>query len=295
MKSYLLSILAMSLYIANIQAQTPSIKDQIAERMKDKKATVGVAVLTDKNEAIRYNNDIHFPLLSVFKFHVALAALDKIDRQNISLDSVLIVKATQLHPDTYSPLREKYPDQDLAIPLKDLLQYSVSLSDNNACDILIEFVGGMKRIDDYICQLGIHDFSLSESEVDMHIDTNSVYLNWSTPSAMTQLLKIADDKDLFAKEYKDFLRRIMVNTETGPNKLKGLLPENTVVGHKTGSSDRNADGMKIADNDAGFIILPDGRKYYIAVFVMNSYETDQSNASIIAEISRMVYDAMLKE
>ena len=50
----------------------------------------------------------------------------------------------------------------------------------------------------------------------------------------------------------------MIDTETGANKLKGMLPAKTVVGHKTGSSDRNADGMKTADNDAGLVILPDG-------------------------------------
>ena len=71
----------------------------------------------------------------------------------------------------------------------------------------------------------------------------------------------------------------MIDTETGANKLKGMLPAKTVVGHKTGSSDRNADGMKTADNDAGLVILPDGRKYYIAAFVMDSYETDEDNAT----------------
>ena len=60
----------------------------------------------------------------------------------------------------------------------------------------------------------------------------------------------------------------MIDTETGANKLKGMLPAKTVVGHKTGSSDRNADSMKTADNDAGLVILPDGRKYYIATFIM---------------------------
>ena len=86
----------------------------------------------------------------------------------------------------------------------------------------------------------------------------------------------------------------MIDTETGANKLKGMLPAKTVVGHKTGS-DRNADGMKTADNDAGLVILPDGRKYHIAAFVMDSYETDEDNANIIARISRMVYDAMMRE
>ena len=32
----------------------------------------------------------------------------------------------------------------------------------------------------------------------------------------------------------------------------------------------------------GLVILPDGRKYYIAAFVMDSYETDEDNANIIA-------------
>ena len=84
----------------------------------------------------------------------------------------------------------------------------------------------------------------------------------------------------------------MTETATGSNKLKGLLPSNTVVGHKTGSSDRNSKGVKIADNDAGVVIMPGGKKYYIAVFVTDSSETDEENAAIIAHISRMVYDEM---
>ena len=74
---------------------------------------------------------------------------------------------------------------------------------------------------------------------------------------MVRLLRTADEKELFSnKELKDFLWQTMIDTETGANKLKGMLPAKTVVGHKTGSSDRNADGMKTADNDAGLVILP---------------------------------------
>lgn len=39
-------------------------------------------------------------------------------------------------------------------------------------------------------------------------------------------------------------------------------------------------------------IMPGGKKYYIAVFVTGSSETDEENAAIIAHISRMVYDEM---
>ena len=39
----------------------------------------------------------------------------------------------------------------------------------------------------------------------------------------------------------------------------------------------------MADNDAGIVIMPGG-KYYIAVFVTDSSETDEENAAIIAHI-----------
>lgn len=293
MKRYLFPILAAFFLVASVKAQQTSLETRITDFAKDKKATIGLAVLTDKNETMQYNNPIHFPLLSVFKFHVALAVLDKMDKHGTALDSTLFVKASQLHPDTYSPLRKKFPNQDLSISLKDLLRYSVSLSDNNACDILIDYAGGIKHINDYIQKLGIRDCHLSKTEADMHRDIeNSQYSNWSTPSEVVRLLKIAHEKSLFAKEYKDFLWNTMIETSTGANKLKAQLPPDVIVGHKTGSSDRKADGMKIADNDAGFIVLPDGRKYYIAVFVMDSYETDDTNAAIIAVISQMVYDTL---
>lgn len=213
---------------------------------------------------------------------MALAVLDKMNKQNVATDSTILVKASQLHSDTYSPLWEKYPNQDLNISLGELLKYSISLSDNNACDVLIDYAGGIKHIDNYIRQLDFRDFNLSETEVTMHLDMEKQKLNRSLPSEVAHLLKIADEKSLFASQYKDFLWQIMIKTSTGADKLKRLLSSNVIVGHKTGSSDRTPEGMKIADNDAGVIILPDGRKYYIAVFVMNSYETDENNEAIIA-------------
>ena len=295
MKSYILLTLTLFLYAANIGAQqVSSAEKNIYDWLKDKKATVGVAVLTDKGETVLCNDSVHYPLLSVFKLHVALAVLDKMDRQHISLDSTLHIKAAQLKQDTYSPLQKKFPNQDLTISLRNLLQYSISLSDNNACDILIKYAGGIKYVNDYIRHLGLTDFNLSETEASMHIGTQTPYNNWSTPSAAVRLLQIADENNLFAPIYKDFLWQAMTDTQTGANKIKGQLPANAIVGHKTGSSDRIASGIKIADNDAGRIILPNGRKYYIAVFVMNSYETDEANACVIAHISRMVYDAINK-
>ena len=61
------------------------------------------------------------------------------------------------------------------------------------------------------------------------------------------------------------------------------------MGHKTGSSDRNLKGVKMADNDAGIVIMPGGKVLYRCLRNGLS-ETDEENAAIIAHISRMVYD-----
>ena len=74
------------------------------------------------------------------------------------------------------------------------MQYSISQSDNNACDILIEYAGGIKHINDYIHRLSIDSFNLSETEDGMHSSFEAVYRNWSTPSAMVRLLRTADEK-----------------------------------------------------------------------------------------------------
>lgn len=65
----LIGVLCFSINIV-LQAQQQALEGKIAGFLKGKKATVGVAVLTDKDETILHNNEVHYPLLSVFKFHV---------------------------------------------------------------------------------------------------------------------------------------------------------------------------------------------------------------------------------
>ena len=42
-------------------------------------------------------------------------------------------------------------------------------------------------------------------------------------------------------------------------------------------------------NDVGFVYLPDGQSYTIAVFIKDSEESEAATARIIADISKTVY------
>lgn len=261
--------------------------------LSDKQATVGVAIATPQGHLTVINDTVHYPLLSVFKFHVALAVLNKMDVQHTALDSVLTIHPHQLSPHTYSPLYKLKDNQEFDISIAELLTYSVAHSDNNACDILIEYAGGTAAIDHYIQHLGIENTHIGATEKEMNTYTTHQRINWSTPSTTLRLMQLFVEKPILSSVYKDFLIETMIGTTTGKDKLRGLLPAQTTVAHKTGSSDRTAEGVKIADNDAGFIYLNDGEVYYITVFVKDSKEDDATNANIIAEISKAAYDYMI--
>lgn len=276
------------------KAEISQLKSDIKKIIADKKATVGVSIETDDCDILNLNRNNPFPLMSVFKFHIALAVLDKLDKDNIPLDSLVFIEKSRLKHDTYSPLIKKYPDQDWTISIGELVRYAVSHSDNNACDFLIDYVGGISRVEEYIRDLGVTDFRLSVAERQMHDDIMLQYANWSTPESAVNLMRIFLQKPLFSENYKDFLIKAMVDTSTGKNKLKAMLPPETVVGHKTGSSNRTKAGVQIAENDMAFIYLPSGKRYYISVFVKDSKETDDMNIELIARISKAAYDFFCK-
>ena len=65
------------------------------------------------------------------------------------------------------------------------------------------------------------------------------------------------------------IMQMSAESNTGPKRLKGLLPAGTIVAHKTGTGGTQK-GITGATNDIGIISLPSGKKIAIAVFVSDS-------------------------
>ncbi|PWL74246.1 hypothetical protein DBY21_09515 [Candidatus Gastranaerophilales bacterium] len=128
----------------------------------------------------------------------------------------------------------------------------------------------------------------------MNKDIEKQYLNNASVSDMLKLIKKSCEGELLSKKSTNYLVRIMQDTNTGQDKLKAGLPEGVLIGHKTGSSSRKSNRIKIADNDAGFVILPGGGVYYIAVFIQDSPMSDSENADLIRSISQIVYKYFVK-
>lgn len=269
-----------------------SIDSKIRLITQDHDATIGVAFSLDDRQ-YAYNDSLRFPLMSVFKLHVAVAALQRMEAEGIQLDEILQIDSTQMQRNTYSPLLDRYPSGCFRISYADLLHYALALSDNNACDILIDYTGGIKAVKACTDRAGITSYDLTETEASMHADIPACYHNWAHPSSVVQLLQKIHDGSLLNKEHTRFMSTTLVETSTGSNKIRAGLPAGIRMGHKTGSSGK-IDGLTIADNDAACIYLPDGRRCYLVIFVKDSHESDSENAALIARITRIIYNAIVQ-
>lgn len=280
--------LIILLYCLPLSGQTHLI-EKIENLIRNKDAKIGVAII-HKDKTITLNNEEKYPLMSVFKFHVVVAAIKKLENDNVPIDAPIYVDFSKMPKNTYSPLKDKYGNSLIKMTYKTVMIYALSHSDNNMCDFLIEFAGGIDKVYSYIKTLGIDGFHLSETEESMHEDISKSYRNFSTPLSMARLMKKVYEGGVLSSKNTAFLEKTMLECSTGENKLKAGLPQSVRIGHKTGHSDRTSDGIRIAENDAGIIYLPSGEQYYICVFIMDSKESDYTNCKIIADIAKITHE-----
>ncbi|MCQ9634044.1 CGA/CIA family class A beta-lactamase [Chryseobacterium sp. WG23] len=274
-----------------ISAQKSILDQRISAVTKGKNATVGVSVLGFEN-TFRYNQygDQKFPMQSVFKFHIAAAILNLVDQGTLSLNQKVLLDTSNLLEDTWSPLRDKYPNGNVEVPLSEILEFTVARSDNNGCDIILKLLGGTQTVQKFMDSKGIKGFQIKYNEAEMHKNWNVQYENYSTPNSAVDVLKKFYDGKLLSKKSTDYLMKVMLSTSTGLNKMVEQLPKNTPVARKTGASGKNKEGLTGAENEIGIITLPNGKHYALAVFVSNSMETDAVNCKIISDISKEVWD-----
>jgi len=289
---YLTTLLFVFIFSPTSAQTTDSLLQKIKQIASTKNAIVGVSIIGNNGkDTVSLNGERHYPMQSVFKFHIALAVLSQIDKGKFSFDKKIKILKKDLLPNLYSPIRDDYPN-GATLTISKILEYTVSTSDNVGCEVLLRLIGGPKVVEDYFIANKLKDISIKLNEEQQQADWDLQFQNWTTPFAGNETLaKFYYNKNkLLSKRSYDFIWKIMRETETGEGRLKGQLPKGTVVAHKTGSSGANKQGITAAVNDIGIVFLPNGKHYFISVFVTNSTENADTNEKIIADISKITWD-----
>ena len=279
--------------VAENSSDESALQKQIREIASDAHGKVSVACSLPKSSL---NCDLdphaHPPMQSVFKLPLAIAVLHQVKQGALTLDQPIRFLREDRIPHAYSPLQDKYPEAGVDVPLRELLQMTVSLSDNVAADILLRIAHGPDAVGDYIASFGVKGFHLQDGERALHQEVSVQYRNWFEPAGAVQLLRRISDDSPLTRVHTDLLLSWMEDSPL-TDRLKGDLPPGTRVAHKAGTSDVD-NGVAHATNDIGLITLPDGRRLAIAVFVTDSVADEATRKKVIARIARAAYDAGIR-
>lgn len=291
------SLLFILLYILSVQTfaqNTDELRKEINQIISTKNATVGVSIKEiESKDTLSINGNLNAPLMSVFKFHIALATLNLVDKGKLALSQKFLIKKEDLHEDTWSPIRDEFPNGNIYLTLDQLLRYTVSHSDNNGCDKLLDLIGGTKTVQDFINKQGIKEFTIKVNEQEMRTWEN-LYINTTTPLATTKLLEKFYKGKVLKKKSTKYLYQIMIECSRGITWMKAGLPEGTELAHRTGISGRNENDLRAAMNDVGIFKLPNGNHVILSVYLKDITEEREVTEKIITDITKATWNYYTK-
>lgn len=252
---------------------------------------VGVGVLLiETGDAAYLNRDGQFPMMSVYKLPIAMAALRLVDERRINLDQEIIITPEDfVRPGFHSPIRNVNPGGTV-MQLNELLRYSISESDGTASDVILDAAGGPAAVQQYLDSIGVGGgVKVANSEKEISQDWETQYRNWAMPAATVELLRrIQLRQAKLSETTTQRLLTVMTDSETGRRRLNAGLPNDAVLAHKTGTGGTK-DGVTGATNDVGIVTLPNGNHVAIAVYVKDSREDMWSREKLMATIAEAVW------
>jgi beta-lactamase class A len=272
--------------------RTPADDTKIKEIAATANGHVGIfAVVLETNQTVSVNPQDHFPMQSVYKLPICMAVLQHVDAGKLKLDrKVRVGKSDFIGPNAHSPVRDRFPN-GVELTVSELIRFAIAESDGTASDVLMRLAGGPTAIQAYLRSLNIKDIIIVNSEKELSQKPDIQYDNWATPEASVALLRVLQEKRGLSDSSQALVLKYMIESTPGPKRLKGLLPPETIVAHKTGTSGTQ-NGVTAATNDIGIITLPNGQHLAIAVFVSDSRESEATREGVIAKTAKTVFDSV---
>jgi beta-lactamase class A len=277
--------------------ESARLQKQIEQIASAAKGRVGVAAVVlesqpaegARQQRVSLNPHDHFPMLSVYKLPIGMAIMNQVDAGKIKLDQKApVTKDDFVRRGQNSPIRDQYPN-GTELTVSELLRFLIAESDGTASDVLMRLAGGAEAVQAYLKELKIDELVVANTEKEIGKDWETQYRNWSSPEAAVALLRVLAERRGLSEPSQALLLKFLTDSTPGPKRLKGLLPEGTIVAHKTGTSGTRK-GITAATNDVGLITLPDGRRLAIAVFVADSAADEATREEVIAKLAKAVWE-----
>lgn len=297
------------------------LPDEIARLAKVTDGVVGVsAVHIESHRRVSLHGTERFPMASSFKVPIAVQLLSRVDAGEVKLDQMVTLEPHDLHPGS-GTLTFLFNKPGVSLSVRNVLELMLLISDNSAADLSLRLAGGPEAVTAKMRSIGIEGITVNRPTAALISDWIGVSLppesEWTPemfnrlyksvtpeqrkaaadrfnhdprdtaqPDAMAALLEKIYARQLHKPASADLLLDIMQRCQTGDARIKGMLPPDTVVAHKTGSIGGTV-------NDVGIVTLPgDAGHVVLSMFVKEGSKSEASERAI-AQISRAIYDYFL--
>jgi beta-lactamase class A len=261
---------------------------------------IGIAVRdVQSGWTTSYDGNTFFPQQSVSKFWVALTALDKADRGELSLSRPVTLTKSDITL-FHQPIAAQIGANGYTTTIESLMTRALQQSDNTCNDAVLWRSGGPEAVRAFLRDRGISGIRfgpgerLLQSEIagiqwkqsyayggGFYAARNAVPasvrraaferyikdpMDGATPLGIVDALARLKRGELLSPSSTQKLLSIMSNTKTGPQRLKGGLAPGWHLAHKTGTG-QVLGGEQAGYNDIGVVTGPDGRSYALAVMI----------------------------
>ena len=285
----LLSLHLVLILASSAAAQKPDVSalETTFQRISEAaRGRVGIALIhLESGTTIEVRGHERFPMASIVKLPIAIEVLKQVAERKLTLDRAVWLAASDIRP--CCTIERRHPKGGVTRTVAELLELAIVESDNTAADALLKLVGGADVIERRLRAMGFHLINVDRTEGQLLLDMAGVtnapppdqwtieiqrklladadresvtrgrarYLvderDTATPYETAQLLGRLQLGDLLPRPETDLLMGLLLQTKTGPRRIKGRLPPDTLVAHKTGTT-------AVIINDAGIIMLPPG-------------------------------------
>lgn len=244
-------------------------------------ARIGVyAFDTATEKSIAYRADERFAFASTYK---ALAVGVMLKQKSMNdLDEIITYTKDDLV--TYSPITEHHVNTGMS--LKDIAEAAMRYSDNTAGNLLFNEIGGPVGFETVLREIGDMVTESDRFEPDLNFTVPGDTRDTSTPRALAKSLQAFVVSDLLPEENRALMTDWLVGNATGDTLIRAGLPEDWVVGDKSGAA---TFGTR---NDIAVVWPPDRDPIVIAILSDRTMEDASYDDALIADTARVVINAL---
>lgn len=299
-----------------------ALQDAISKIWRETPDRLGIAIRqVGCNWQVGERTEQMFPQQSVSKLWVAATLLDAADRDRINLDERITLTRRDLTVFNQTLRGAILEKGQVTFRLRQLLQISLSESDNISNARLLRRAGGPDAVRRYLARQGLDGIRFGPGEIAMQSAIAGVtwqndyslgrrfeearakiphavrerhlqaYLDdpvdGATPGALTAALVRLAEGRLLSPASTQHLLDVMLNSRSGPRRLKGGVPRGWKVYHKTGTG-QSLGRRDTAYNDIALLEAPDGSRYAVAVLIGETTRPIAARMELMQTVSRSV-------